>query len=442
MHDQHHAHSRQAALPSMIEVGGTLAPESPATIDDTGLDRSVLLDLALRAAYVDPHFTTERAAGRLHLPIHLLHELLEQLKDDRLLQALGELRPFNHRYMITEPGRERARRLYEVSGYVGPAPVSLDAYAAMLDHQIARFVTPTPQRIAAALAGLVLPPEAVHVAQLAVMAQRSLYISGPPGNGKTSLGRLLHNALEGELYVPYAIGIGEQVIRVYDPECHQAVPLDDARARFDRRWVRIRRPMVVMGGELTIEALDLGYSQATREYEAPLHVKSNGGTLLIDDFGRQRVDPHELLNRWIIPLEHQVDYLSLRVGHKLQIPFQQMLILATNIPASELTMDPAFLRRMGYRVHLGAPTPQRYAEVFQRYAASKGLEAPAALVDRLLARYRVEGRELRACEPRDLIERVGDVCRLEGRPTELNEANLDLAWAGYFGVAPQWSQDS
>jgi hypothetical protein len=202
------------------------------------------------------------------------------------------------------------------------------------------------------------------------------------------------------------------------------------RARFDQRWVRIRRPMLIAGGEMTIAELDLAYSPSLRFYEAPPHVKANGGLFFLDDFGRQRIDPTDLLNRWIIPLEHQVDYVTLATGQKIRIPFQLLLIVATNLSACA---DPAFLRRIGYRVHMDMPDEQRYAEIFRRYAAGAGLSFDDSLIGKLLARYRAESRELRACEPRDLIERCRDVCRLKNQPAAINEELLNLAWAGYFG---------
>jgi hypothetical protein len=196
--------------------------------------------------------------------------------------------------------------------------------------------------------------------------------------------------------------------------------------------VRIRRPLVVVGGEVTLDSFDLSYSTAVRYYEAPLHFKANGGTFLIDDFGRERVDPHEMLNRWITPLEHQIDYLTIRAGQKIKVPLRQTLIIATNLSPESVT-DPAFLRRMGYRVYLGSPTPEQYGQIFERYVQRLGLEAPPGIIPRLLDRYKAEGRELRCCEPRDLLERICDICRFREQPLILKEELLDLAWIGYFG---------
>ena len=269
---------------------------------------------------------------------------------------------------------------------------------------------------------------------------RSLFVYGPPGNGKSSLGRQIHAALPGDYWVPHSISVGNTVIHLYDDQVHQRLDNPAARhASVDQRWVRIRRPLVIVGGELTLEFLDLIYSPTLRYYEAPPHLKANGGVFLVDDFGRERVSPEQLLNRFITPMEHHIDYFTLATGQKVQVPLRHVLIIATNLDTERVT-DPAFLRRMGYRVYMGAPTPEQYAQIFQQYAQKHGAAVDAALIDRLLERYRAQNRELRACEPRDLIERSRDICRFHNRPLELTPQVLDLAWAGYFGEAPPQRQ--
>jgi hypothetical protein len=423
-------------LPGMIPLGDAFAPKVLADMHDAGVSPSVLSDLALKAAYTVPQFTTEWAARRLCLPLALVSELLEQQRADHLLEVIGTSGPFGYRYAILARGRERAGRLLEVSGYVGPAPVSLESYTAMIEWQVARAPAVSPRHVADALADLVLPEESRLRAGLAISSGRSLFLHGPPGNGKTSLGRALHNALQGHLWIPHCIGIESTIIRIFDAQVHHAVDVSPDQSRaIDQRWVRVRRPLIVAGGELTLESFDLAYSPSLRYYEAPLHVKANGGTFLIDDFGRQRIEPHLLLNRWIIPMEHQFDYLTLHTGQKIQVPFLLSLIIATNLDPADVT-DAAFLRRMGYRLRLGPPSPERYAEIFRRHAGRLGAEVPPGLLDRLLALYHRDRRELRSCEPRDLIDRVRDICRYRELPLQLNEETLDLAWTGYFGENP------
>src|SRR5205814_5149037 len=305
-------------------------------------------------------------------------------------------------------------------------------YKAMLEWQFKQVAQVTFEKVQEAVKALVLPTEAVQVSALAAASGRSLFLFGPPGNGKTTLGRLLHNVLEGDLWIPHCIAIDSHVIRIYDEQVHQQVPGFENNTRVDQRWVRIKRPFIVTGGEMTIDELDLAYSESLRFYEAPPHVKANGGTFLLDDFGRQQIDPTDLLNRWIIPLESQIDHLTLNTGQKIQIPFRLQLVVATNLAVSDVA-DPAFLRRMGYRLHLDRPSPQRFEEIFNRYAAITGVTPESGLMPALLTRYQKENRELRASEPRDLIERVRDICALNRQPFALTRQNLDLAWTAYFG---------
>jgi predicted ATPase with chaperone activity len=403
-------------------------PPAPVTPEDTGVDTSILQDLALKLANTTPRLTTEWASEQLKLPISVVERLFWQLRDDQLLEILGQSGPMTYRYAITNRGREAARRLLEISGYVGPAPVSLDAYSRMLTEQMAKFGEVSADDVQKALSSLVLPKEVTDVASLAAASGRSLFLFGPPGNGKTSLAMLMRQVLAGEIWIPHCIAVESNIIRIYDPQCHQV----SARygADIDQRWVRIRRPMVVAGGEMTIAELDLAYLPSLRFYEAPPHVKANGGMFVLDDFGRQRVDATELLNRWIIPLEQQIDYMTLATGQKIRVPFKLMLIVATNLSASA---DPAFLRRIGYRIHMDRPDQSRYAEILRSYAKGVGLEFPEPLVGYLLNRYQSEGKELRACEPRDLIERCRDICNLSKQPTRIDRELLDAAWKGYFG---------
>jgi predicted ATPase with chaperone activity len=420
----------------MISIGGVSSPQAPAELHATGVDAAVLSDLALRVAATAVQFSTEWAVQRLQLSMPVVVEILEELRKEQLLETLGAAGPLGFRYAISRRGRERAERLFEISRYVGPAPVSLEAYRAMTAWQSERFPAVAPDDVASALAELVLPDQAKQVAGLAISSGRSLFISGPPGNGKTVLARMLHRALRGDLWIPHCLVVDNSIIRVFDPQCHQLVDFTAPQPRMiDQRWVRIRRPFIVVGGELTIDALDLSYSRTLRYHEAPTHMKSNGGILLIDDFGRQRLEPEQLLNRWIVPLEYQVDYLTLHTGQKIVIPFRQMVMFATNLDPAAVT-DPAFLRRMGYRLDVARPSPERYAEIFTKYATRAGTAADPALIARILARYQTEQRELRGCEPRDLIERSRDLCRFRGEPFMLNDEGLDIAWTSYFGLRP------
>ncbi|MCI0461073.1 MAG: hypothetical protein L0Z62_29340 [Gemmataceae bacterium] len=427
------APAKDPHLPPLGRLGDLIVPVAPQDIAAAGLDEATLTGLLLRLGNTVSRVTTDWVAKQLHLSMALTREVLEKLCFEGFVEQLWQTSQTSAHYKITDHGREHAARMAEVCGYIGPAPVSLEAYSAMLRWQFASSPPVLPEHVTTALSGLVLSSKAAQLAGLAVSSGRSLFIFGPSGNGKSSLGRQIHAALQGDCWIPYAISVGESVIRLFDPQIHKRVEVAGERPdTIDQRWIRIRRPMVVVGGELTLDLLDLIYIPSMRYYEAPPHLKANGGVFLVDDFGRERVSPEQLLNRFITPMEHQIDYFSLRTGQKVQVPLRHVLIIATNLSPETVT-DPAFLRRMGYRLFLAAPTPEQYTRIFQNYAQRQGVAVAPEVVERLLERYQAQNRDLRACEPRDLIERARDICRFHGKPLELSSKVLDLAWSGYFG---------
>jgi len=422
---------RDPHLPSLIRLGELIAPKAPTELAKAQVEKGVLTDLALKLACTTARFNTEFIADELGLTVHLAAAVLDLLAREGLVEETLKTTELRSHYQTSQRGREHGARLMEICGYIGPAPVSLEAYGAMLRWQFANTPQVLPEQVAAALSGLVLPTKAVELAGLAISSGRSLFIYGPPGSGKSSVGRQIHAALPGDCWIPYAISVANNVIRVFDDQMHQRVEV--ARERVDRRWVRVRRPLIVVGGELTLESLDLVYSPTMRYYEAPPHLKANGGVFLVDDFGRERVSPEQLLNRFITPMEYQIDYFTLLTGQKIQLPLRHVLIIATNLSLERVT-DPAFLRRMGYRLYMGPAAPEQFGRIFQNYARRHGVAVPAERIEKLLERYRAENRELRACEPRDLIERSRDICRFRSKPLELTQEVLDLAWLGYFGT--------
>lgn len=420
-------------LPPLGRLGDVTCPRAPQTIADARLDEGALVELAVKTVYTINRFTTAWLGDRLRVGQPLAAALVQQMLSEALIEETMFGSDDKKVYRIGERGRQMAGRAMETSGYVGPAPVSLEAYTAMVRWQFANTPEVQPGHVTDALSNLILTPEATEMAGLAVSSGRSLFVYGPSGNGKSSLGRAIHAAMRGDLWLPYSISVRSNVIRLFDEQVHQRVEFEGStNSAIDQRWVRVRRPFVVVGGELTLEYLDLVYSPALRYYEAPPHLKANGGVFLVDDFGRERVSPHQLLNRFITPMEHNFDYFTLITGQKIQVPLRQVLIIATNLSLETVT-DPAFLRRMGYRLMLEAPTAEAYTRIFEGYAAKHGAAVPPDLLDGLLTRYQDQGRELRACEPRDLIERARDICRFRGKPLELTPEVLDLAWTGYFG---------
>lgn len=419
----------------MIQVGVVSAPKAPFNLSECGIDREILTGLALKLAHTVQHFTTEWMIQQLCLPQVIVMELLEELREEKHVEVLGEAGAFSYMFSISKLGRERAARLLEISGYVGPAPISLEAYTQNLDTQLKQFPEISTDKIKAAFSDLVLSNEAKQVVGLSLMSGRSLLVHGPPGSGKSSVGMILHKTFSGLIWIPHAVAIGNSIIRFFDPQCHTPAPPEfshDEALQVDQRWLRIERPFIVVGGELTMERLDLGFDPTLRFYEAPLHWKANGGTFLLDDFGRQRVEPSELLNRWIIPLERQVDYLTLKSGQKVLVPIRQTLCISTSLDPDKV-VDPAFMRRIGYRLYLGYPSPEQYTEIFKRYASRYVDSLPSGLIERMIGRYTAEDRPLRCSEPGELIERARDICLYRNQAMELNAEIMEHAWQGYFG---------
>lgn len=436
------APAKDPNLPVMGRLGDILCPKAPQTIAEARLEDGMLAELAVKFAYTINRFTVDWLGAKLSVAPALATDILTTLNSEGMIEETLMTQNGKTLFRITERGRQYAERAMEVCGYLGPAPVSLEAYSAMLRWQFANTPEVKPEHVTAALSGLVLSQKAIQMAGLAVSSGRSLFVYGPSGNGKSSIGRQIHSALQGDYWIPHCIAVRNSVIRLYDEQLHQRVEVGgDRAAAIDQRWVRIRRPMVVVGGELTLEYLDLVYSPSHRYYEAPPHLKSNGGVFLVDDFGRERVSPHQLLNRFITPMEHHFDYFTLSTGQKIQVPLRHVLIIATNLSLDSVT-DPAFLRRMGYRLMLEGPTPEQYAKIFRAYAEKSGASIAPEVLDGLLERYRSMNKELRACEPRDLIERCRDICKFHNRPLELTPKILDLAWAGYFGTGSPAKKDT
>lgn len=438
MDDNATAPAKDPHLPPMGRLGDLMCPRAPQTLAETRLETTVITELAVRLAATANQFTPNWLSDQLRFSPAVVQELITNLLTEGLIERTRMTSGGKPVLQITERGSRYAERAMEVCAYIGPAPVSLEAYSSMLRWEFARTPEVKPQHVTSALSSLVLTPKAVELAGLAVSSGRSLFIYGPSGNGKSSVGRQIHSALQGDFWMPYCVSVRGSVIRLFDEQVHQQVEIpggEKVTSAIDGRWIRVRRPMVVVGGELTLDYLDLVWSPSLRYYEAPPHLKANGGVFLVDDFGRERVSPHQLLNRFITPMEHNFDYFTLVTGQKIQVPLRQVLIIATNLSLETVT-DPAFLRRMGYRLMLEAPTPEQYAKIFTAYAAKHNATVPPGLLESILERYRSTGRELRACEPRDLIERSRDICRFRGQPLELSPEIIDVAWMGYFGAGP------
>jgi predicted ATPase with chaperone activity len=356
---------------TMTEEPNLEDPRAPRTGAETGLSASFLLDLTLKTLYYQSEMRGFEIADALRLPFAVVEESLETLKRERLIESRGnEGSRAAYRYLILSAGRDRAREVLAVSRYVGPAPVSLADYTTKVIEQNRGLERIPADRLREAFADLILTPGLVDRIGPAVAARKSIFLHGAPGNGKSVIAEAIGRALGETIHVPHAVEMDSQVIKVYDPVFHgteggegaAAPPLAGSMA--DRRWVRARRPVVFCGGELTLEMLDLIFNSREGFYQAPLQMKANSGVFIVDDFGRQMVRPRDLLNRWIVPLEKGIDFLTLHTGRKFSIPFRTLVIFATNLRPHDL-VDEAFLRRIRYKIALEDPSRREYREIFR-----------------------------------------------------------------------------
>jgi hypothetical protein len=418
----------------------SMGPPTPEELAETGVHEAFLCDLALKHVAMLPEPTTNSVADRLHLPRALTEELLYHLYREKLIEMRLQSAVGATRYAMLDHGWERVTRLHAQSGYLGPAPVSLDDYAHMMRLQAVPSRAATMENVRAAFSDLVLPDSLLQTLGCVINSRSSLFLTGLAGTGKTAVSERMNSALSGTIWIPHAVEVDGQIIRIYDAHSHRAVKQQDSLIEHDRRWIEIERPLIIVGGELTLDNTDLTWSESAKFYEAPFQVKSNGGTLVIDDFGRQRVAPQDLLNRWILPLERRVDYLTLHSGKKIEVPFEQLVVFSTNLEERDL-VDDAFLRRMGYRARVEPPTPAAFVEIFKRTATNRGIVINQECLDHILHKYVAEERVMKGCEPRDLLNKVRDICLFEGRPTQLTVELVDLAWGNYFGTAHRFASD-
>ncbi|MEZ6139693.1 MAG: ATPase [Zavarzinella sp.] len=413
------------------------APAPPESLKEAGLSESFMGELLLRCLYTRGAMIGRDIAQLVCLPFKVIRDSLKFLKDEKNIEIVGGdlVGEVSYKYALTDKGRARANEAMEMCGYVGPAPVTIEDYVEQTYRQSVTGMQCSPEMLSAPFSHLVVKDDMFNALGPAIVSGKSVFIYGPPGNGKTAMARAIGefmNQAGGSIYVPYAFIAEGSIITLYDPSLHQAdedsdesMFDSDASVRkllnadaVDARWVKIRRPVIVTGGELGLEMLDLRYNKEVKYYQAPIHFKANGGVFLIDDFGRQLCSPKELLNRWILPLEDRHDFLTVASGKKIQVPFEQLIIFSTNLDPKDL-VDDAFLRRIRHKVQVHAPTREVYEKIFNRYARKLGMQPSPEAIEYLYERYYSKGRAPRASDCRDLLEIVQAICRYRGQPVHL-----------------------
>ena len=422
------------------QIHDTAPPPMPATLEATGLAPDRVEQLLTKTLYVG-EATGHVLADRLRLPYGAIEALIERLRAERLAEVRGAFGTgsASYRYALTDLGRDRARQYLDDNAYIGPAPVPLAAYVDYMHALSSVRGYIDQERLRHGFTNLIVSERLLDQLGPAVNANKALFLYGPPGNGKTVLAEGMGRAAGGDMFIPHALDVDGNVITMYDPANHESLEADDpdplsiiASAPRDRRWVRIRRPVLMVGGELTLDMLDLTFNPIAKFYEAPLQLKANGGVFLVDDFGRQRMRPQELLNRWIVPLESRIDYLTLHTGKKFQVPFDVFVVFATNLDPNDLA-DEAFLRRIPYKIPIEDPSIDEFTRIFELNCRRRQLKFHQVMVAYLQRRHYLPlGRPLRSCHPRDLLDQVTALCRYKGIQPTITRELLDAACAAYF----------
>ena len=416
-------------------------PAAPQTLEESGLSLDLVLQLVLKTLHFAGELSGSDLSRRIGLSFSVLAGAIDLLKTQQHIQIVGGglVGGASYRYRITDNGRTRAALFLEASHYVGYAPVPLRQYQEYL--RAFRAATPrnaTQDRVRGAFNHLVISDKVLDQLGPAINAGHSMFVYGPPGNGKTVISQAIRSLLDGEIAIPHALEVEGSIIRLFDPVNHEEIVTAEDEsslttlATADRRWVRCKRPMVMVGGELTLQSLELSYSPTTGFYMAPVQAVANGGVLVIDDFGRQHCSPRDLLNRWIVPLESRVDFLTLQTGQKFELPFMTLIVFATNIRPAEL-VDEAFLRRIQYKIFAESPSVADFIQIFHNNCRDLGATIEPGLLEHLLYEYyRPRKIALRGCHPRDLIKQALSLASYLKRPAHLTPDLIDAACGSYF----------
>ncbi len=414
-------------------VRPSFAPPIPQSFEELNLPESLVLDLVLRRLLLDGFSSLQRLSKSLRLSLPIIDHAFRQLRTQQLIEVKGMLGN-DYQFVLSEAGKQLATDRFQISQYAGAAPVSLDDYHKATRAQAAK-VNIDRKTLRAALSDLVVTDRLLDQLGPALISQTSMFIYGPSGNGKTSIAERMLRVYHDAVLIPYAVEVDNQIISLYDPVVHHRLELEDPD--IDPRWVLCRRPCIVVGGELVPSMLELRLDDTSGIYAAPLQMKANNGIFIIDDFGRQLMSPRDLLNRWIVPLDRRVDYLTLRYGVKFQIPFELMVVFSTNLDPYDLA-DEAFLRRIHNKIYIEPVDAQTFDQIFQRVVAAKRIPAEPDSAEYLRKLCLRDGRkELRACYPMDICNILVSISEYEKRPVRMTKAELERAASLYFARREQ-----
>lgn len=408
-------------------------PPVPKDLTDTGLESDFIVDLTLKHILSMGDFRLPQLAALLKLPNGIVEKALDELRQKRFVEVrkADQLAKLTFHYRITDDGKRQAGELLAVCRYVGPAPILLDDYRQMVAIQTVKNILVTPRSVEQAFADLIVNSSMLKRLGPAVSSGKAIFLYGPPGNGKTTIAETIGKILPDNIFIPYAIWVGGEIVTVFDPVNHLPVSQEEDNDSIDQRWVRIRRPVIMSGGELTLRMLDLEFNPVAKFYDAPLQMKANNGLFIVDDFGRQQMPPEKLLNRWIVPLERRTDFLSMHTGMKFEIPFDQLVLFSTNLEPRTL-VDEAFLRRIRYKIKIDHPSQEEYEEIFKKVCSSKKVEFNPVVFAFLLKQYQQQQVKLNSCHPRDLLDQIIDDAHYRCIAPEMTTEMITAAWENYF----------
>lgn len=404
------------------------APSVPQDLEELGIPQALVLDLVLRRLLLEGFSNLQTLSRNLRLSLPIIDAAFRHLRQQQLIEVKGMVGN-DYTFVLSASGKQLASDRFQISQYAGAAPVSLKEYSAATRTQSAS-VQIDRRALRESFSDLVVTDRLLDQLGPALISQNSIFLYGPSGNGKTSIAERMLRIYRDAVLIPYAVEVDNQIISLYDPVVHQKLEMDDPE--IDPRWVLCKRPCIVVGGELIPSMLELRLDDASGIYAAPLQMKANNGIFIIDDFGRQLMSPRDLLNRWIVPLDRRVDYLTLRYGVKFQIPFELMVVFSTNLDPSDLA-DEAFLRRIQNKIEVEAVDPHTFDQIFHRVVVAKSLHPEPDTAEYLRRLCLSEGRtELRACYPMDICNILQSISRYEGRPVEMSKSNIERAVNLYF----------